>query len=82
MELRVGCRRPPEEPVPGLPRYRVASKVVKASRWAAPTMSTFIGQLGSTRKTERARLQADHDRAVRVVAEIDAARTTMNEDSA
>ncbi|MFD7534655.1 site-specific integrase [Streptomyces sp. NPDC059819] len=43
---------------------------------------TFIGQLGTTRMTERARLQADHDRALRVVAEIDAARTTMDEDSA
>ncbi|MFK0258668.1 site-specific integrase [Streptomyces sp. NPDC090445] len=29
MELRIGCRRPPEEPVPGLTRYRLASKVVK-----------------------------------------------------
>ncbi|MGW1055556.1 hypothetical protein [Streptomyces sp. NPDC002521] len=29
MELRLGCRKPPEEPVPGLHRYRLASKVVK-----------------------------------------------------
>lgn len=29
MELRIGCRRPPEESVPGLPRYRIASKIVK-----------------------------------------------------
>jgi integrase len=29
MELRVGCRRPIEEPVPGLKRYRIASKIVK-----------------------------------------------------
>ncbi|MFE2729317.1 site-specific integrase [Kitasatospora sp. NPDC059327] len=29
MELRVGCRRPPEEPVAGFTRYRIASKVVK-----------------------------------------------------
>jgi integrase len=29
MELRVGCRRPVEEPVPGLKRYRIASKIVK-----------------------------------------------------
>ena len=29
MELRVGCRRPVEEPVPGLQRFRIASKVVK-----------------------------------------------------
>ncbi len=28
-ELAVGCRRPVEEPVPGLPRYRIASKVIK-----------------------------------------------------
>ena len=29
MELRVGCRRPIEEPVPGFQRFRIASKVVK-----------------------------------------------------
>ena len=29
MELRVGCRRPPEESGPGLVRYRLASKIVK-----------------------------------------------------
>ncbi|WP_244163955.1 hypothetical protein [Rhodococcus koreensis] len=29
MELRVGCRRPIEEPIPGLMRYRIASKIVK-----------------------------------------------------
>ncbi|MER5352035.1 site-specific integrase [Kitasatospora sp. NPDC002551] len=29
MELRIGCRRPPEEPVPGFTRYRLASKVIK-----------------------------------------------------
>jgi hypothetical protein len=29
MELRIGCRCPPEEPVPGLTRFRIASKVVK-----------------------------------------------------
>ncbi|WP_104063863.1 hypothetical protein [Arthrobacter sp. 4R501] len=29
MELRIGCRRPPEEPVPGLTRFRIASKVIK-----------------------------------------------------
>ncbi|KZM75010.1 site-specific integrase [Nocardia terpenica] len=29
MELCVGCRRPIEEPVPGLKRYRVAGKIVK-----------------------------------------------------
>jgi hypothetical protein len=33
---------------------------------------TFLGTLGPTRKTERARLQADLDRAQRVLAEIDA----------
>ncbi|MGW1287171.1 hypothetical protein ACWD4N_26610 [Streptomyces sp. NPDC002586] len=41
----------------------------------------FLGQLGTTRKTERTRLQADYDRALRVVAEIDAANT-MDEESA
>ncbi|WP_385625813.1 site-specific integrase (plasmid) [Streptomyces sp. P8-A8] len=29
MELRIGCRLPLEEPVPGLTRYRLASKVIK-----------------------------------------------------
>ncbi|HMG61530.1 MAG TPA: hypothetical protein VK599_01150, partial [Streptosporangiaceae bacterium] len=29
MELRIGCRLPLEEPVPGFTRYRIASKVVK-----------------------------------------------------
>ncbi|GAA3311002.1 integrase [Streptomyces cinereospinus] len=29
MELRIGCRRPPEESVVGLSRYRIASKIVK-----------------------------------------------------
>ncbi|MGH3410553.1 MAG: hypothetical protein ACRDRJ_49860 [Streptosporangiaceae bacterium] len=29
MELRVGCRRPAEEPVPGLRRFRLASTIVK-----------------------------------------------------
>lgn len=29
MELRVGCRRPLEEPIPGLTRFRIASKIVK-----------------------------------------------------
>jgi hypothetical protein len=42
----------------------------------------FLGRLGATRKSERTRLQADYDRALRVVAEIDAASTTMDEESA
>ncbi|MFD7064517.1 site-specific integrase [Streptomyces sp. NPDC059906] len=52
--------------------------------WAehAERTETFLGQLGTTRKTERTRLQADYDRALRVVAEIDAASTTMDEESA
>ncbi len=29
MELRVGCRRPIEEPLPDLKRFRIASKIVK-----------------------------------------------------
>ncbi len=39
----------------------------------AEQTKTFLGALGPTRKTERARLQADLDRAQRVVAAIDAA---------
>ncbi|CAG7642992.1 hypothetical protein E143388_08465 [Rhodococcus opacus] len=50
--------------------------------WAehAERTKTFLGQLGKTRATERTRLQADHDRAVRVIADIDAATTTASED--
>ncbi|MGW3627083.1 hypothetical protein [Streptomyces sp. NPDC000880] len=50
--------------------------------WAehAERTEIFLGQLGTTRKTERTRLQADYDRALRVVAEIDA--STMDEESA
>jgi hypothetical protein len=52
--------------------------------WAqhAERTETFLGQLGTTRKTERTRLQADYDRALRVVAEIDAGSATMDEESA
>ncbi|WP_223245066.1 hypothetical protein [Streptomyces sp. CBMA156] len=51
--------------------------------WAehADRTKVFIGQLGTTRKTERIRLQADLDRALRVVTEIDAASDTTNEES-
>ena len=43
--------------------------------WAehATRTMTFLGQLGPTRKAEKARLQSEYDRALRVVAEIDAA---------
>jgi hypothetical protein len=52
--------------------------------WAehADKTKIFIGQLGTTHKTERTRLQADYDRALRVVAEIDAATATTHEESA
>lgn len=52
--------------------------------WAehAARTETFIGQLGTTRKAERTRLEADHERALHVVAEIDAAGTTVSEESA
>jgi hypothetical protein len=48
--------------------------------WAehAEVTKTFLGALGKTRATELSRLQADHDRAQRVIAEIDAATTTAN----
>ncbi|HEX9354060.1 MAG TPA: hypothetical protein VF933_09630 [Streptosporangiaceae bacterium] len=41
--------------------------------WAehAENTKTFLGQLGPARKTERTRLQAEYDRAVRVLARID-----------
>ncbi len=43
--------------------------------WAehAERTRTFLGQIGAARKTERTRLQADYDRAVRAINEIDAA---------
>ena len=43
--------------------------------WAehAEQTKTFLASLGPTRKTEKARLQADHDRALRVLDAIDAA---------
>ncbi|MFL4909653.1 hypothetical protein ACJ6WF_42565 [Streptomyces sp. MMS24-I2-30] len=52
--------------------------------WAEHAEQTKIslGQLGTTRKTERTRLQADYERAFRIVAEIDAAGTTVTEESA
>ena len=43
--------------------------------WAehAENTKTFLGQLGRAQKTERARLQAEYDRAARVLARIDEA---------
>ncbi len=48
--------------------------------WAeqARQSQTFLGSLGVTRKTERARLQTDHDRAVRVLKSIDDAANTKD----
>ncbi|WP_030410658.1 hypothetical protein [Streptomyces sp. NRRL S-1448] len=39
----------------------------------AERTKTFLGQLGRPRKTERTRLQNDYDRAMHVIADIDAA---------
>jgi len=53
--------------------------------WAehAGQTKTFLGSLGTTRRTDRARLQGDYDRALRVIADIDAAATdTASEDQA
>jgi hypothetical protein len=49
--------------------------------WAehATQTKTFLGALGPSRKTERARLQTDYDRAQRVLANIDAANPTTTE---
>jgi hypothetical protein len=49
--------------------------------WAehARNTATFLGGLGPTRKTEKARLQDDYDRAIRVIAGIDAATGTGDE---
>jgi hypothetical protein len=58
------------------PRYRPV--------WAehAERTRTFLGQIGAARKTERTRLQADYDRAVRVINEIDAAAGIHDEEPA
>jgi hypothetical protein len=52
--------------------------------WAehAERTSTFLGQLGKTRTAERTRLTADHDRAQRVITQIDAASQAPGEDRA
>jgi integrase len=46
--------------------------------WAehAEKTTAFLGDLGPTRKAEKVRLQAEYDRAARVLAEIDAAHAT------
>jgi integrase len=48
---------------------------VHRDAWAghAGSTKTFLGGLGPARKTEKARLQGDYDRAIRVIAGIDAA---------
>jgi integrase len=48
--------------------------------WAkhAEQTKTFLGSLGPTRKTERARLQADHDRALHVLDAIDSSANPKN----
>jgi hypothetical protein len=58
------------------PRHRPA--------WAehAERTKTFLGQIGAARKTERTRLQADYDRAARVIAEIDTATSIHHEEPA
>jgi integrase len=51
--------------------------------WAehAERTKTFLGQLGKTRATERERLTSDYTRALRVIADIDAATTpTINQE--
>jgi len=50
--------------------------------WAEHTeqTKTFLGSLGPTRRSERARLQADHDRTSRVIADIDIAANTDTSD--
>jgi hypothetical protein len=52
--------------------------------WAehAERTRTFLGQIGTARKAERTRLQADCDRAARVITEIDAATSTPAEEPA
>ncbi|MEV4251317.1 hypothetical protein AB0J63_49020 [Streptosporangium canum] len=42
----------------------------------ADRTKAFLGELGPTRRAEKARLQTEHDRAMRVLANIDAANAT------
>jgi hypothetical protein len=42
---------------------------------AVQNTTVFLGQLGRAQKTERTRLEAQRDRAQRVLADIDAAST-------
>jgi hypothetical protein len=50
--------------------------------WAenAEQTKSFLGNLGPTRKTERVRLQADHDRALHILDAIDTATNPHDED--
>ncbi len=50
--------------------------------WAehAEQTKTFLGSLGPTRTTERARLRADHDRALRVLNDIDTTTAHNNQE--
>lgn len=50
--------------------------------WAEHAINTkvFLGELGPTRKTERVRLQADYDRAARVLADIDDATANIHQE--
>ena len=52
--------------------------------WAehAERTKTFLGQLGPTRTPNSARLQADYDRALRVIADIDSATDQHNRGTA
>ncbi|WP_220127635.1 hypothetical protein [Streptomyces sp. NBRC 110611] len=45
----------------------------------AERTKTFLGQLGRPRKTERTRLQNDYDRAMHIIADIDAATAPEEE---
>ena len=49
--------------------------------WAehAETTQALLAELGPTRRTDKARLQAEHDRATRVLADIDAADPAAQE---
>ena len=48
---------------------------------AAQSTAVFLGNLGRTQKTERARLEAQLDRARRVLGDIDTASTPAGTDS-
>ena len=68
------ARTVPPAPTRNVPEGAIFACPVSARRDEhAESTRTFLGQLGRAQKAERARLQAEYDRAARVLARIDEA---------